>query len=125
MTIEVLSDQKKGKYFVAEDVILKANIRNPSTILCMTWQKETETSSYTVNTSVPQYTETENLTNEHTLTMKNCLESDSGTYFLLAVCTNSLKVCSNRVQLEVKKGITLCISKKSKTIIVPVFIVVF
>lgn len=91
MTINVHSDQRKGKYFVGEDVIMKANIRNPAPILCMTWQKETETSSYTVNTSVPEYTETENLTNEHTLTMKNCLESDSGTYFLLAVCTANLR----------------------------------
>lgn len=85
---------------------MKASIQNSSTILCMTWQKETETGSNTINTSLPQYIQTGNDTDENTLMIKNCSESESGSYFLLAACTNNLDVYSNSVQIAVVKGIT-------------------
>lgn len=112
MAIDVHSDQRYGRYYVGEDVIMKASIQNSTTILCMTWQKETETGSNTINTTMPRYIKTGNDTDEDTLTIKNCSESDGGSYFLLAACINNLDVYSNSVQIDVVKGITLHIFNK-------------
>lgn len=105
--IEVQPDQRDGRYYVGEDVIINARISNTSKVLCKTWQKESETGSNIIDTSLEKNIETENDNGEYILTMRNCIESDSGTYFLLAACTNDMKVQSNKVQLNVVKGTTV------------------
>lgn len=105
--IEVQPDQNNGRYYVGEDVIINARISNISKVLCKNWQKESETGSNIIDTSLEKNTETENENGEYILTIRNCIESDSGTYFLLAACTNDMDVQSNKVQLNVVKGTTV------------------
>lgn len=103
--IQVHSDQRNGRYYVGEDVIINARIRNISKILCKTWQKESaETGKNIIDTSLERNIETENENGEYILTKRNCTESDSGTYFLLAACTNGMEVQSNKIQLNFVKG---------------------
>lgn len=103
--IEVDSDQRNGRYYVGEDVIINARIRNISKILCKTWQKESaETEKNIIDTSLERNIETENDYGEYILTIRNCTESDSGTYFLLAACTNGMEVQSNKIHLNFIKG---------------------
>lgn len=50
--IEVQPDQRNGRYYVGEDVVINARITNISKILCKTWQKETaETEKNIIDTS--------------------------------------------------------------------------
>lgn len=110
ITINIHPDQINGKYYVGEDVIIKASLGNISKILCMTWQKETENGSNTIDTSSPRNMESGNdLTGEYTLTIENCSESDKGTYFLLAACTSNLEVRSNGIKLDFVRGNTVLI----------------
>lgn len=110
ITIDIQPDQINGKYYVGEDVIIKASLGNISKILCMTWQKETENGSNTIDTSSLRFMENENdVTGEYTLTIENCNELDKGTYFLLAACTGNLEVKSNRIKLDFVKGNTVLI----------------
>lgn len=109
--IRVHPDQINGRYYVGEDVIIKACISNISTILCKTWQKTSETGSDAIDTSLPKNIETESAIGDCILTMRNCVESDSGTYFILAVCTNDMEAQSNKIQLNVVKGTTVWLSK--------------
>lgn len=77
----------------------------------MTWQKETENGSNTIDTSLEKNMESENdETGEFTLTILNCNELDKGTYFLLAACTDNLEVESNRVKLNFVRGTTVLIN---------------
>lgn len=102
--IEVQPDQRNGRYYVGEDVIINARIGNISKILCKTWQKESETGSNIIDTSLERNIETENENGEYILTIRNCTELDSGTYFLLAACTNDMVVQSNKILLNFVKG---------------------
>lgn len=109
--IGIQPDQINGKYYVGEDVIIQASLRNDSKILCMTWQNETENGSNTIDTSLEKYMESRNdETCEYTLTIRNCDELDKGTYFLLTACTDNLKVKSNRIKLDFVRGKTVLIS---------------
>lgn len=109
--IGIQPDQINGKYYVGEDVIIQASLRNVSKILCMTWQKETKNGSNTIDTSLEKYMESGNdETGEYTLTIRNCYELDTGTYFLLTACTDNLEVKSNRIKLDFVKGKTALIS---------------
>lgn len=103
--IEVHSDQRNGRYYVGEDIIINARIRDISKILCKTWQKESaKTGKNIIDTSLERNIETEKENGEYILTIRNCTESDSGTYFLLATCTNDMVVQSNKIQLNFIKG---------------------
>lgn len=105
--IQLQSDQRDGRYYVGEDVIINARITNISKILCKTWQKElAETGKNIIDTSLERNTETENKNGEYILTIRNCTESDSGTYYLRAACTNDMDVQSNKIQLNVVTGTT-------------------
>lgn len=100
--IQVQPDQRDGRYFVGEDVIINARITNISKILCKTWQKESaENGKNIIDTSLERNIETENKNGEYILTIRNCTESDSGTYFLRAACTNDMDVQSKKIQLNV------------------------
>lgn len=104
-TIHIYPDEPDGRYFVGEDVTIKANIRNPLGVLCVTWQKETEAGTHTINTALPKYKETSNATDEHQLLMRDCNDSDKGGYFLLAACNYDLEdALSNKIYLDIVKG---------------------
>lgn len=85
--------------------MIRGNVKNPSAVLCMTWQRETDNGSQTINTALPKYTETTNNKDENLLFIRNCDENDTGNYFILATCTNGIEdICSNKVYLNVIKG---------------------
>lgn len=74
-------------------------------VLCVTWQKETEAGTHTINTALPKYKETSNATDEHQLLMRDCNDSDKGGYFLLAACNYDLEdALSNKIYLDIVKG---------------------
>lgn len=102
--IHIQPDQRNCRYYVGEDVIINVRIKNVSKVLCKTWQKESETGSNIIDTSLEKNIETKNENCEYFLTIKNCIESDSGTYFILAACTNDMEVQSNKIQLNIVKG---------------------
>lgn len=105
--INIQPDQRNCRYYVGEDVIINGRIRNVSKVLCKTWQKESETGSNIIDTTLEKNLETKKDIGEYILTIKNCIESDSGTYFILAACINDMEVQSNKIQLNVVKGIPL------------------
>lgn len=105
--INIQPDQRNCRYYVGEDVIINGRIRNVSKVLCKTWQKESETGSHIIDTTLEKNLETKKDIGEYVLTIKNCIESDSGTYFILAACINDMEVQSNKIQLNVVKGIPL------------------
>lgn len=105
--IYIHPDQRNCRYYVDEDVIINVRIRSVSKVLCKTWQKESETGSNIIDTSLEKNIETKNENGEYILTIRNCTESDSGTYFILAACINDMEVQSNKIQLNVVKGIPL------------------
>lgn len=103
--IEIYTDQKNTRYFVGEDVTIKANIDRSTSILSATWQRKTENGSQTLCTALPKYTGSKDRGHEHLLIIKNCNESDKGIYFLLAACTYSTEdVKSNELHLDIVKG---------------------
>lgn len=103
--IEISSDQLSGQYYVGEYVKLKARIRNPHAVLCLTWQKVERNGSQTIDTTKEKYSGTMCKTDEHTLVIKNCNDLDSGTYFLLAACTSNMgTVISNKITLNIFQG---------------------
>lgn len=106
--IYIQPDQRNYRYYVGEDDIINVRIRNVSKVLCKTWQKESETGSNIIDTSLEKNIESKNENGEYILTIRNCTESDSGTYFILVACINDMEVQSNKIQLNVVKGILLC-----------------
>lgn len=108
LTVEIYSDQNDGIYYFGEDVTIKTKSRNPLAILCATWHRESENEIYTIDTSLPKYTGKRDESNEYQLMIKNCDESDIGTYFLLLVCTDGLEMHSNRINLKILRGKFLC-----------------
>lgn len=107
-------------------ILHSANIRNSSGVLCVTWQKETEVGTHTINTALPKYKETSNATDEHQLLIRDCNNSDQGGYFLLAACSYDLEdALSNKIYLDIVKGNsfnsyllqTLCITTSDYSLI--------
>lgn len=104
-TIRIYPDEPDGRYYVGEDVTIKASIRNPLGVLCVTWQKETEAGTHTINTALSKYKETSNATDEHHLLIRDCNDSDQGGYFLLAACNYDQEDArSNKIYLNIVKG---------------------
>lgn len=70
----------------------------------MTWQRETENRRYTIDTSLPEYTGSKLTIDEQRLVIRNCKESDRGTYVLLAACIDNMEVNSNNFFLDIVQG---------------------
>lgn len=102
--INLSSDQENNKYYVGEKATITADIHNPSAILSMTWQRETENRRYTIDTSLPEYTGSKLTIDEQRLVIRNCKESDRGTYVLLAACIDNMEVNSNNFFLDIVQG---------------------
>lgn len=103
-TINLSSDQKNNKYYVGEVATITASIHNPSAVLSMTWQRETEYGRYTIDTSLPEYSGSKLTIDEQRLVIRNCKESDRGTYILLAACIENTEVDSNKFFLDIVQG---------------------
>lgn len=103
-TINLSSDQKNNKYYVGEVATITADIHNPSAVLSMTWQRETENGRYTIDTSLPEYSGSKLTIDEQRLVIRNCKESDRGTYILLAACIENTEVDSNKFFLDIVQG---------------------
>lgn len=102
--INLSSDQKNNKYYVGEVATITASIHNPSAVLSMTWQRETEYGRYTIDTSLPEYSGSKLTIDEQRLVIRNCKESDRGTYILLAACIENTEVDSNNFFLDIVQG---------------------
>lgn len=99
--IEIVSDEQNNRYYIGEDVKIRGIVKNPSAILCMTWQR----GSQPINTALPKYAETTNNEDENQLIIRNCSENDTGNYFILATCTDDIEdICSNKIYLDIIKG---------------------
>lgn len=70
----------------------------------MTWQRETEYGRYTIDTSLPEYSGSKLTIDEQRLVIRNCKESDRGTYILLAACIENTEVDSNKFFLDIVQG---------------------
>lgn len=99
--IEIFSDEQNNRYYIGEDIKIRGIVKNPSAILCMTWQRGNQT----INTALPKYTETINNEDENQLIIRNCSENDTGNYFILATCTKDIEdICSNTIYLDIIRG---------------------
>lgn len=106
-TIEIYSSLSGSKYYVCEDVMIRANFNNPSAILCITWQRESATGNFgAIDTTLPKYRGTRNGTENHLLYINNCEKSDGGIYFILATCTDGMEIMSNKINLDISEGKT-------------------
>lgn len=106
-TIEIYSSLSGSKYYVGEDVMIRANFNNPSAILCITWQRESTTGNFgAIDTTLHKYRGTRNGTENHLLYINNCEKSDGGIYFILATCTDGMEIMSNKIYLDISEGKT-------------------
>ena len=101
-TIEIFSDQEDNTYFVGEDVIIKAELKNVSNILCVGWQTETPNGYQAIDISQSKYKGTKTTAEETSLYIRDCVDKE--TYFLLAACDDGSEICSNKICLNVVKG---------------------
>lgn len=60
-----------------------------------------------INTMLPKHTGSSDEVEKPMLTIKDCNESDIGTYFLMADCNNAISIESNKIDLKVVTGKTL------------------
>lgn len=103
--IDVYSDQENDEYYVGEDVTIKANLENRTSVLSLSWQYATGNESYTIDSTLPKYTGTKTEIGQPQLIIRNCIDSDRGIYFLLAASTDNMDdVFSNKINVKVKRG---------------------
>lgn len=83
-----------------------ASFGNPSAVLRITWMKKTERGDQAIDEMVPKHTgiTCSNEVEKPMLTIKNCNESDIGTYSLMAHCSSNISIGSNKINLEVVEG---------------------
>lgn len=106
-SVKINSNQPNNRYFVGEDVIINASINKPYDVQCVTWQRETENECHTINTTLSKFKETKVNKDEFQLIIEECDESDEGTYFLLAGCTDTIEyLISNKIDIDIVKGKT-------------------
>lgn len=85
-----------------------ASYDNHSAVLNIKWIKELDSKDkyVPIDTRLPKYTGStySNKVEKPMLLIKNCDESDIGTYYLLVLCINNLPIYSNKINLTVVKG---------------------
>lgn len=106
--IKISCDHSDGEYFFGEDATIMASYDDHSAVLKIKWMKELNSRDYSVpiDTRLQKYTGSthSNKVEKPMLLIKNCDESDIGTYYLLVLCINNLPIYSNKINLKVVKG---------------------
>lgn len=106
--IRLISNRIKKTYNAGENIVIKVDIENPSSVLCTLWQRETVDGSEAINIALPKFKGTKSTTEENVLCINDCDESDmtNGPYFLLAVCSRDTteEICSDLIHLNIVKG---------------------
>lgn len=73
-------------------------------VVCrVVWQRNTESGSHDIDTRLPKYTATRNENGDHLLMIRNCNESDGGTYILM-LAFHKFAYYSDEIDLKVEKG---------------------
>lgn len=85
-----------------------ASYDNHSAVRKSIWMKELDSrdNDVPIDTRLQKYTGStySNNVEKPMLLIKNCDESDIGTYYLLVLCINKLHIYSNKINLKVVKG---------------------
>lgn len=107
-TIEISWDRSDGEYFFGEDATIRASYGNHSVVLKIYWMRKIDSVDHVerIDTKLQKYTGStySNMVEKPMLLIKNCDESDIGTYDLLVICKNHLPIYSNKIDLKVVKG---------------------
>lgn len=105
-TIVISWDQRDDNYFFGEDATILASFGTPSAVLSISWMKKTERGDQAIDVIVPKHTGSTciNEVEKPMLTIKNCNESDIGTYFLMAHCNDAISIESNKIDLKIVEG---------------------
>lgn len=107
-TIEISWDRNDGEYFFGEDATIIASYGNHSAVLKIYWMRKIDSVDRVehIDTKLQKYTGStySNMVEKPELLIKNCDESDIGTYHLLVMCKNHLPVYSKKIDLKVVKG---------------------
>lgn len=103
--LSICSDQSDTIYFIGENAEITASFGNCLDVRQVTWIRETDSGTHVIDTTLLKYKGTKRDTDEqlHVLSIKNCDESDIGTYFLLVSCSDR-HIFSNKLHLQVFKG---------------------
>lgn len=103
--LSIGSDRSDTIYFIGENAEITARFGNCLDVRQVTWIRETDSGSHVIDTTLLKYKGTIHDTDEqlHVLSIKNCDESDIGTYFLEVSCSDR-QICSNKLHLQVFKG---------------------
>lgn len=103
--VSLSTDKKDNKFYVGEDAIITAKFISSLVVCKVVWQKSTDDGSHVhdIDTRLPKYTETRNENGDHLLTIKNCDESDSGTYIPM-LSFEKFVFYSDEIVLKVEKG---------------------
>lgn len=112
-TLKIYSDQEDDRYYVGEDVILRADFGNPSSVKSFVWHKQTERDNHYIDNALPRYKGSGIYPEMPLLKITKCNESDAGTYILLVSCKD-VDIYSNIIHLKVQQGMTFSQKKISK-----------
>lgn len=107
-TIKISWDRSDGEYFFGEDATIMASYGNYSAVhkIYWMWKIDSENHAVPINIRLQKYTGStcSNKVEKPMLLIKNCDESDIGTYHLRVKCCNDLPIYSNKIDLKVVKG---------------------
>lgn len=107
-TIEISWDRNDGEYFFGEDATIMASYGNHSAVLKIYWMRKIDSVDHVehIDKKLQKYTGStySNMVEKPKLLIKNCDESDIGTYHLLVMCKNHLPIYSKKIDLKVVKG---------------------
>lgn len=99
-TIEISWDRNDGEYFFGEDATIMASYGNHSAVLNIYWMRKIDSVDHVehIDTKLQKYTGStcSNMVEKPKLLIKNCDESDIGTYHLLVMCKNHLPIYSKK-----------------------------
>lgn len=106
--VEISWDRSDGEYFFDEDATIMTSYGNYSAVHKINWVRKKDSANHAVPIDIrlQKYTGStcSNKVEKPMLLIKNCDESDIGTYHLRVTCYNNLPICSNKIYLKVVKG---------------------